>query len=97
MKAARHVRGYAHDASKNIKAIYAAGPLPEDPALIKDLEDLADLYRSLELTLSEAKSKTFKVAERYLAANKDRIKKDYELANGSPSIRLRLKSRKDGR
>ncbi len=57
------------------------------PALIKDLEDLADLYRSLELTLSEAKSKTFKVAERYLGANKDRIKKDYELVNGSPSMR----------
>jgi hypothetical protein len=43
----------------------------------------------VEQTLADAKDKTLKLAEGYLEANRDKVKKDYTLRGGSPSMRKR--------
>jgi hypothetical protein len=89
MKAMRHVRGYAHDSSKNIKQMWAAGQIEDDPKLIEALNDLAERFRALEDSLSEMKNASHRIASEYLDKHRHAVTKPTLLTRGSPSMRVR--------
>jgi hypothetical protein len=91
MTAVRHVRGYAHDSSQNLKSMFAAGPLDEDRVMVESMIDLAERFKSLEKCLQEMKSETYKMACKYVDERRDRIKKKKKvlLIGGSPTMRVR--------
>ena len=89
MTAMRHVQGYAHDASKNLKAMWAAGPIREDPAFVDRLNKLAERFRALEDELHALKQESYELSAAYLAKHQDAVTKEYEITGSSPSMRVR--------
>jgi hypothetical protein len=69
---------FSKRAAKNIKTLMAAGPLPEDEKLVAEMLEIRDRLRAMEQQLYNAMHDTLELSERYLGANRDRIRKPYE-------------------
>jgi hypothetical protein len=89
MTAIRHVRGYAHDSSLNVKALFSAGPLDEDRVLIERMNDLAERFKSLEASLHKMKAESYDIARKYLGERHGRVTRDHFISGGSPTMRVR--------
>ena len=95
MTAMRHVRGYGHDASQNIYALLAAGPLKEDPELVERINVLAEGFKALEAELYRLKTESYELAQAYLVKNAASVTRDYRITGGHASMRIRAKSKAD--
>ena len=77
--AASEIKELGATTYKNIKAMYSAYPLPDDPAMIDELNAIAGELKAAGEGIAVLRERAFTVAERYLEANAARVKKGYVL------------------
>lgn len=86
--AANEIKELGATTYRNIKALYAAYPLPDDPLLIEGLRRVTDALASIAPALTKAKADSFKVASEYLNANIPRIGKQVTADSAAQTIRV---------
>lgn len=77
--AAHEMKDLAADTQQKIKGMNAAYPLPNDPALVEELNAIAKALRDATVRLSKIRERTFATTKKYLDANHHRITKGFKL------------------